>query len=158
VGGRNAMPKRGRSSRGRAFTATLLALLFSLAIAGGPTVASPGQAAGQGGRSSAGQLEKEIRKASVDVRHLPEAKAQKHTLKPARSGEHKLAAVNAASPASVVSRSDGQSAALGPSNVTTEITTDVLTGGGAGGSIELEQFDGALNTGPTPPHNRLGGG
>jgi IPT/TIG domain len=155
------MPKRNRSPREHAFVATLLALLLSIAMAGGPAVASPGQTAGQGGsgagqleKSSAGQLEKQRQKATVEVRHLPEPKSQKHTPKPARSAEHKQAASSGGTPATVVSRSDGQVASLAP----TTITTNVLTGGGAGGSIELEQLDGALNTGPTPPDNGLGVG
>ncbi len=58
-------------------------------------------------------------------------------------------------PASVVARSSGRER---PTGLAGALTTDTLTGGGAGGSIELEQFDGALFDGPAPPDNGFGVG
>ncbi len=58
-------------------------------------------------------------------------------------------------PVTTVSRSSGH---VGPGAPTGVPSIQTLTGGGAGGSLELEEFDGALNDGPTPPDNGFGVG
>ncbi len=148
------MSIRNRCLSGPAFAALVgLALLITLFVASAPASASTRPAA-QGPGHAAGQFDRQKKKSTVHARHLPHATHQKPATKPQRSAED-MQAAGPSVPVTTVSRSSGH---IGASAPTGAPSTQTLTGGGAGGSIELEEFDGALNDGPTPPDNGFGVG
>ncbi|MEO6044673.1 MAG: IPT/TIG domain-containing protein [Tepidiformaceae bacterium] len=122
-------------------------------------------AAGGGGLSTSsvsaaapGRLEHNTKKATITVATLPPATTQKHVKKPKKGSEDEDIPPVSAGPQVPVGTSSRSTPGGTTSAGVAAPSTAALTGGSAGASIELEQFDGALYDGPTPPDNGFGVG
>ena len=131
-------------------------MMVMLAFASGPALHATAAQAAQ----APGHLDHNAKKATVTVSGLPPATPQKHVKKPKKGSEDEdIPPVSAGPqvPVATSSRSSGSAGASGVSG-TAGPTTAALSGNNAGGALELEQFDGALFDGPTPPDNGFGVG